>query len=69
MPRMAIHSDSGPTEVIYVRVRPEDKARLRAYADRAHNGSMAKAIRHLLEAYIANQDRPRGAPGRQDHGY
>ena len=50
---MANSSQSTPTEVIYVRVRPEDKARLRAYADRAHNGSMAKAIRWLLDAHVA----------------
>jgi plasmid stability protein len=61
---MASSSTSQPHEVVYVRVLPEDKARLRAYADRAHNGSMAKAIRHILDAYIADQDRPRGRHGR-----
>ena len=53
VPRMAHSSQSVPTEVIYVRVRPEEKARLRAFADRAHNGSMAEAIRWLLDAYVA----------------
>lgn len=48
---MAIQS-SEPHEVLYVRVHPRDKARLRALADRRFNGSMAKAIRWLVDAYV-----------------
>ena len=53
-----LSSVSQATETIYVRVRPQDKARLRALADRAHGGSMAAAVRWLLESYVANS-----APG------
>ncbi len=52
LPRMAHLPHSSPTEVIYVRVAPQDKARLRAFADRAHKGSMAAAIRWLLDQYV-----------------
>lgn len=64
---MANPTPSTPTEVIYVRVPPEDKARLRAFADRAFNGSMAKAIRYLLDAHVKGGTVP-GFSKPQGHG-
>lgn len=50
--------------IIYVRVDPADKARLRALADREFGGSMAACFRHLLEAHIGKTRRSVEPPKR-----
>ena len=45
--------------IIYVRVSPEDKARLRALADRQFGGSMARAVRYLIKVHITGRQVPR----------
>lgn len=43
--------------ILYVRVPPADKRRLRELADRDFDGSMAATIRYLLEQYIGARRR------------
>jgi hypothetical protein len=45
------------TEVLYVRVSPQDKARLRVIADRDFGGSLAATVRYLLAAYADGKTR------------
>lgn len=44
--------------VLYVRISPEDKRRLRALADRDFEGSVAAAIRALIDLHIVPIARP-----------
>lgn len=41
--------------IIYVRVPPEDKRRLRELADREFDGSMARCFRYLLDSFVAGR--------------
>ncbi len=50
----SFHGPPAPSthSVLYVRLPPYLKARLQAYADRAHKGSLAHAVRTLLETQL-----------------
>lgn len=43
--------------VLYVRVPPEDKVRLRALADKEFGGSLAATIRYLISRHTADSQR------------
>ncbi len=52
MPRKAPADEHS---IIYVRVPPEDKRRLRELADREFAGSMAACFRYLLDTFTAGR--------------
>lgn len=45
--------------IVYVRVSPEEKAMLRVLADSEFDGSMATAIRYLIQMYADGRQRPK----------